>query len=325
MNGGTQFYIAAAIVAGLAIFLYWRVVERDYQSAVPPRPALITIGLVMLGFALCIWSVVLDRPDYSFTPQKNPIAIAIAFDLSPSMLAVPDPVFDRRVPARHTRARAMLLELFETLEERRGNVLVSLVGFTREAEILMGWDNSTTQIRDLLEHGLSPDLFTTSGTNIESAVTTLSGVFDMLPDDLQDTSRKIAILVSDGEDTTPRSFFGYALEEVAAGSFDVVALQTGLLDTSEGIPRYGQVGEFLGFQVVGGKTHTLPNVDAMIALSNATTQRGLYVRAEDPAAVEQTLQFTAHEGIDVGNLTGRLAAALGLFAVVALLCARVLQ
>jgi len=285
----------------------------------------ITRGLIVLGFVFCVWSLVLDQPSYSYTRERNPIAIAVAFDLSPSMLAIPDPAFDANVPPRYVRARNILLELFSTLEERRENVLVALIGFTRNAEVLIGWDYSSSQLREIIEFGLSPGLHSSTGTSMEAAVGAVTDLFNLLPADLRETSRKLAILVSDGEDTMPDSFLGYALDDLASASFDIIALQAGLLHTSEGVPRYGQVGEFIGFEAMGGELYTAPSTETMQAIAGAIPERGLYVRAEDPAAIEEILQFTIDGKVDGGYLGNKMFAMLGMFIVVTLLCARVLR
>jgi hypothetical protein len=289
------------------------------------RPLTITIVLVMMGFGFCAWSLTLERPSHNYTRQSSPIAIAVAFDLSPSMLAIPDPSVAQEIPPRYIRARSVLLELFGALQERRENVLVALIGFTRNAEVLMGWDNNSSQLSEMIEYGLSPGLFTSTGTSMEAAVSGTVEVFEMLPVELRETSRRIAVLVSDGEDTMPHAYLGYALEELASGSFDVIALQTGLLDTSEGVPSYGQVGEFLGFEAMGGELYTVPSAEAMHAMANATSERGLHVRAEDPFAVEQLMDFTVDGRNETAHLGKKQLAILGMFAVVALLCARLLQ
>lgn len=325
MSGESLIVTTLTVIAALAILLYWWVAGRNNAAKPQQRPSATTFALVVLGFAACGWSVSLDRAAVSYSPQSSPMAIAVAFDLSPSMLAIPDPLFDREVPPRHMRAKMAVLDLFRALEERQENIVVSLIGFTRNAEVLMGWDNDAAQIRDILEHGLSPDLFTNSGTSIEAAVEKLIDVFGMLPQGLQRNSRQIAILVSDGEDTLPNSFLGYALEDLAASSFDVIALQSGLLDTSEGVPRYGQVGEFLGFEAMGGDLYTVPNVQVMQVISSATPGRGLHVRAEDPKVVEKMLRFLGELHAADGNTSRTLVATLGLFTVVGLLCIRVLQ
>lgn len=325
MSGNSLAVTTIALAMGLVVLLFWFVVARAKPPRDRQRPSAITFVLVFLGFATCGWSASLDRPAYSYSRQNSPIAIAVAFDLSPSMLAIPDPVFDRDIAPRHARAKKVIVELFRALEERQENIVVSLIGFARKAEILMGWDNDAAQVSDILEHGLSPEVFTNSGTSIEAAVGKLIDTFSMLPQDLQTNARHIAILVSDGEDTLPSAFLGYALEDLASSSFDVIALQTGLFDSSEGVPRYGQVGEFLGFEAMGGNLYTLPDSETMNLVSGATSQRGLYVRAEDPLAVEKMLQFSIRTRGGDGTPATTLLATLGLFVVVGLLCAGVLK
>jgi hypothetical protein len=313
----TLFLLTATALAGIATILYWYRQRR--------RPPTYTVLLVVCGLALVGGSVLLDRPEYDYAPRTTPVAIAIVFDLSPSMLAIPDPSTHSDTEPRYVRARETLLAVFRALEERQQNIIVSLIGFSKDAEILMGWDYSTVQLREILAFGLSPDLFASSGTSIEAAVETVVDVFDMLPQDLKETSRKIAIVVSDGEDTTPSEYFGYALEELSSNRFDVIALQSGLLGTSEGVPRYGQVGEFLGFEMMSGNLYSTPNIDAMHAISQASPQRGLYVRAEERDAIEQVLQFTVGGQLRNPKFPGILFASLSLFGIVALVGARVLQ
>jgi hypothetical protein len=101
--------------------------------------------------------------------------------------------------------------------------------------------------------------------------------------------------------------------------------KTHCLDTNEGVPRYGEVGEFLGFEAMGGKLHTVPDAEAMDAIAHATIGRGLYVRAEDPLAAEKMLQFTVNVQTVDAYLENRAIAILGMFFVVLLLCARVLR
>lgn len=313
----TPVLLAVTVIAGIAITLY-----RYAQNS---RQPLFTLILALCGLALIAGSTLLDRPLYSYPSKSTPVAIAIAFDLSPSMLAIPDPLTHPDTEPRWLRAREVLLEFFRTMEQRQANMVVSLLGFTKDAEIIMGWDYSGVQLQEILRYGLSPDLFSSSGTSIEAAVGTVVDAFDMLPQDLKKNSRKIAILVSDGENTTPAEYFGYALEELASSSFDVIALQVGLPGTNEGVPRYGQVGEFLGFEKMSGNTYSTPDVETMLAISRASPQRALYVRAEESDAVAEILSF-AIDGQDRNQkLSGRLFLTLGLFGIVVLVCARVLR
>lgn len=311
--------VAAASASGVALLLYWRAFSRRKSGG----PSLATVVPAAAGLALCALSSTLGRPDYTYVREAAPLAVAIAFDLSPSMLAVPDPTFNQPLPPRHQRARDVLLRVFAAMEERGTSVLVSSIGFTREAGVLTGWTNDAAQIRGVLEHGLSPGLFTRTGTSIEAAVEMLLDVFDMLPENLREESRRVAVLVSDGEDTTRRSWLPYTLDRLSSSSLEVVALQAGSLEHDEGVPRYGKLGEFLGFERMGGSSYTVPDTKAMTAIAGAPA-RGIHVRAEDPVATEQILNFldSARSG---GTDRHMLTFALLLFAVTSLLCAGVLR
>ena len=259
--------------------------------------------LIVAGLGLCLWSLTSERSGFTFERQSSPLAIAIAFDLSPSMLAIPDPEFNGEYPPRFERGKAVLLEFVRALEERDEPVIVSVVGFTKNANIIMGWDQSTAQVRDILDYAVSPDLFGSSGTSIEAAAKSLASVFAMLPEPLQSSSRQLAIIVSDGEDTMRAASFDYAKQELAEAGFDTIALQTGLIDRDEGVPTYGQVGEFTGFRVMQGDSYTVPDFAAMSAIAIASGGRGLHVHAESQAAVGRMLQFAIGDDARVADVT----------------------
>jgi hypothetical protein len=319
------YYSAGAAVIVLAIATYWTRPLRRGLVMARSRNAVVLFGAVASGLALCLWSVMLERPEHVYERQARPVAIAIAFDLSPSMRAVPNPELDGRMPARYERGQAVLLDFLRALEEARQPVIVSVLGFTRSAEIIMGWDQSVGQVRDILEYAVSPDLFASSGTSIEAAVKAIDEAFAMLPDDVLTESRKLAIIVSDGEDTMRASSFDYAREALGRASFDAIALQTGLLDRSEGLAVYGSMGEFSGFLSMRGELFTVPDVAAMTALAEATPGNGLYVRAELPDAARQMADF-AMSG-DFGRRTPGAAwlSAFGMFAIVTVLMAVIIR
>lgn len=282
--------------------------------------------IVLAGFGFCAWSYILEHQEKTDETSRETLALAIAFDLSPSMLAIPDPglASDPESP-RHVRATTVLLRFLETLEQRGEEVFVSLSGFTKEAQVLMGWDRSTAQVREVMERALTPELFTTSGTSIEAATVSLTDLFDMLPANLANSSRRIAIIVSDGEDTMPPWSMPYAISGIESADFSVVALQAGSLDVAEGVPVYDELGEFRGFQVMGGKQHTTPDMAVMAALADASSERGIHLRAEDPASVGKLLQFSGYSLSDRAVPDQRLGAMLGMFAVVGLLCVKFLR
>lgn len=325
MRDSADYYFLAATALAALIALYWLRPERRRSVAGKSRALSGLFILIAAGVALCLWSVSLERSAYTFERQSSPIAIAIAFDLSPSMLAIPHPEFDGEYLPRFERGKAVLQEFFRALEEQREPVIVSVVGFTKKANIIMGWDQNVAQVRDILEYAVSPDLFGSSGTSVEAAVKSLQDVFAMLPGDVQDSGRKLVIIVSDGEDTMRASSFDYATEELAEASFDTIALQTGLLDRNEGLPVYGRVGEFTGFRDMSGDIYTVPDVDAMNTLAEASLGRGLHVRAETPTAAARMLQFAIDSDASGGGPDAALLSTFGMFAVVSMLCAVILR
>ncbi len=325
MRDNAGYYLVAAILIATAVSAYWAKPERRAAVFKRPRKLFGLLTLVAAGLGLCLWSVTLERSEYMFERQSSPIAIAIAFDLSPSMLAIPDPEFDGDHLPRFERGKSVLLEYVRALEEQGEPVIVSIIGFTKNADIIMGWDQNMAQVHEILDHAVSPDLFGSSGTSIEAAAKSLDGVFAMLPDELQTTSRQLAIIVSDGEDTMRESSFDYAKQDLADSDFDTIALQTGLLDKNEGVPTYGRVGEFTGFRSMSGEMFTVPDFAAMSAISEASGGRGLHVRAESQTAVDRMLQFTVGGDTDSAAPDAMLLSTFGMFAVVSLLCVLILR
>lgn len=137
-------------------------------------------------------------------------------------------------------------------------------------------------------------------------------------------TRRVAILVSDGEDTTGRSWLPYTLDRLSSSPVELIALQAGALEYDEGVPRYGELGEFLGFERMGGALYTVPDAKAMHAIAGAARQGGLYVRAEDPAAAEQIVEFLDSSRAGASDRK-MLTFTVLLFVTTALLCARILR
>jgi hypothetical protein len=257
----------------------------------------------------------------TFTREGNPLVIAIAFDLSPSMLATPNPQLEPERLPRFKRARDVLLTYFDSLHDAQQRPIVSMIGFTKEAEVLMGWDHSTRQIRDVLQYGLVPDLLGNSGSSLQAALGKLTDVFRTLPAQYRDSQRKLAIVVSDGESSLPPAALEYALKDLAAADYDVISLQAGLLEADEGVPSFGDLGEFRGFATFSGRIHTVPDAAAMQAVAQAAKLRGLYVRAEDAKAAQRMLSFSMQSEGAGKSIDTTLLFAIAMFAVVvALAC-----
>jgi hypothetical protein len=316
--------IGAAIVTVLAIVLYWMVWVPRSGHDQKRNPSSVVLTMILAGMGLLVWSFYNERPSYSYTLNEDPIAISIAFDLSPSMLAIPDPSVDPVALTRFERGRLVLFDIFQNLEDRQENVIVSMIGFTEKAQVILGWESNISQIREMLEFVISPELFTSTGTSIEAAINSLAGSFATLPQNLRDKSHKIGILVSDGEDTLPYSYLEYAVEKIESSSFDMVALQTGLLGENEGVPEYGEFGEFLHFQPMSGKLYTVPDVDTMMQISQIDSHRGLYVRAEAADAADKIIGFIGGTRMNSGGVDKEAAILLGLYLIVAAIFARIL-
>ena len=320
-----SYYVAGSLAIALLALLYWTRPARRRQLAQHRGMASVLLVLVIAGLATCLVSVRLERPDHVVERGAKPVAIAVAFDLSPSMRAVPNPALEGEQPPRFERAKAALGDFFRTLEERRQPVYVSIVGFTREAQIIMGWDQSIGQVQDILEYAIAPDLFGSTGTSIEAAVGALDDAFAMLPAAAEADSRKLAIIVSDGEDTMRASSFDYAKLALADAGFDLIALQAGLLDAAEGLPVYGAAGDFEGFRTVGGERFTVPDVGAMQAIADAPARAGLYLRAEMPDTVARMAAFAAGGGAGRRAPGAAWLSTFGMFAVVSVLSAVIIR
>lgn len=319
MGGQLGLYVAGIAGILFAIAAYWLAPARRARIASQREHLAGLLVVVAAGLGISLWSVAHERTTLTFEQQPNPLAIAIAFDLSPSMLAIPHPDIDAPVAPRFERGKAVLLEFLASLEERGEPVIVAVIGFTTRASIIMGWDQSTTQVRDILDHAVAPELFGSSGTSIEAAVNALDDAFEMLPENLRATERRLAIVVSDGEDTMRASSFDYATESLERADFDIIAVQTGLSDRNEGIPVYDAIGKFSQFRAVRGEPHTRPDFAAMHTVADSTPGRGLHVHAETPGAAQQILEFAT--GVDAGRAPDPAwLSTLGMFFIVATLC-----
>ncbi len=325
MRDATSYYFIAAAAIAVLGFMYWMRSDRRATVILHSRSLIGLLVLISTGLALSLWSVSLERSAHTFERQSDPIAIAIAFDLSPSMLAIPDPALGSEHLPRFERGKSVLLDYIRALEEQGQPVIVAVVGFTKNANVIMGWDQNTAQVYDILNYAVSPDLFGSSGTSVEAAAKSLHAAFAMLPEEIRTSSRQLAIIVSDGEDTMRASSFEYAKQELSDGGFDTIALQTGLADQNEGVPTYGSVGEFTGFRNMQGELYTVPNFAAMSDIAQASDGRGLHVRAEAPASVAEMRQFTLDGDARIAAPDAKWLSTLGMFAVVSLLCAVILR
>lgn len=318
------FYISLAAVFAFFL-LYWAAPSRRAFVTGNPTASVTLLSVTLCGLLLCYWSVSSSSDGHTFARHKNPFAIAVVFDLSPSMLAIPNPRFRDGVLPRYERGAGVVRDFLRGLEANGDEAYVAIIGFNREADVLMGWDSNPSQVREIIEYAVSPDILGGSGTSFEEAIKSLDRAFQMLPDDLQTNSRKLAIVVSDGEDTMRSSSFGYAEEMLASSNVDVVAVQTGLFDIGEGIPIYNSSGSFIDFRAVQGATYTIPNAAAMLALTNASQGRAAYFRAESPDTAERLLKFASGASVRDDGIDSSVLSTIGLISVLATMCAVIIR
>lgn len=315
VSGAPWHYLLATIVILGFAAAWWSGPARRRALAKAPR-ASAALGLGC-GSALvfCLWSVHSQAPALSYEQPSEPIAIAIAFDLSPSMLAIPDPAAVPQADPRYLRGRDALLTMLRSMEARDRAALVCIVGFARSGEVIMGWSRSVAQADEVIRHVLSPEVFGRPGTSMEAAAKSLAEAFDMLPATFE-TARRIAIVVSDGEDTMRGGSLGYAVDLVERAGFDLIALQTGSLDVDEGVPVYDRAGRFTGFERIAQRTVTRPDPAAMRALASAGEARGMHVRAEAADASSRMLEFAYGDGAATRPFDAVLAPTLGMFGAI---------
>ncbi len=292
---GAALWIVVAISAAAAA-RYWSVAGRT--AAVSGTGAAVLCLGAAAGIASVLWSVSLARPASSFEQHATPLAIAIAFDLSPSMLAIPDPALSGAAQPRWVRGRDVLLALLRGMEESGDAAVVAVVGFARRADVIMGWNRNLAEAGEVIRYTLSPEIFGASGSSMEAAANGIEDVFGMLPAAFAD-ARRIAIVVSDGEDTVRRASLGYAVDSVASANADVIALQVGSQGVNEGVPVYDRDGDFTGFERMGGRLYTRPDAAVMEALAKAADEHGLLLHAEAADAAERTIAFA--RGDDAGR------------------------
>jgi hypothetical protein len=289
------------VVTVACIALYW--LYRAVASA-PGRnvPSFVLLVAVLGLLTLLVVHEQVGQQQRTYVPaDKPPLVVGIAVDLSLSMLAAPDPRTHPDVKSRLLRVQDTLVTLFDRLAASQANVLTGVTAFTARSEIILAWDPNLAPAREVIAYVLAPDMMTLPGTDLGAAVEGLLPLFDLLPSAYREKdTRRVAIVVSDGEGTVTQRDLRRALDGLRARGVEVVSLQAGLFGVPEGIPSYDDAGGFLGFQDVGGQTYTTPDARAMQMIAGEA-KPGLYVRAEDPQAASKIDDFL---GVSLGAASG---------------------
>lgn len=307
----------AAIILGTIVFAgllayWWR--DRSRDSALACLVGALGIGLV-------IWFAWTRAPQLTEDRQAEPLVLAIAMDLSPSMLARPVPLGDNAVLPRFERSLRVVADVIDGLQASDAHYLISITGFAGDAGVLIGWDDNLAAIREALDYTVTPELFAENGTSLEAAARSIDELFALLPVRFA-AARRVVLFVSDGEDTERPSDVRYAAERLRRSNASIIALQVGLAERNEGIPVYNDLGAFQGFRVLDGRKFTRPDPDAMRELAGG--RAGFFIRAEDPSASSQILEQLRSARPAV-SLDTRLVPLLGMFILTFLLLLLVLK
>jgi len=274
--------LPVVILVLFLIVIYW--VKRRLSSQRSLANAL-SYPLLLLTFVAMVLIAYVDSMDRTYMKDDKPILLTLAIDLSLSMNAIPDPRTSGDVGTRMERVQKVLLPIINAIDASGANVMISITGFTVGSEIISGWDNNLTQVREIIDYVIAPGLLTEPGSDLGAALKGVLPLIDNLPVYYQEQdSRKVLILVSDGEQTVQKADMATALTDLRNKNVEIVALHVGMLDTPEGLAVYDDSGEFMGFQDVGGQIYTVPDQETMQLISGTDPQKGFYVRAESSNA-----------------------------------------
>ena len=142
MQSTELYFFAMLIILSIAVVFYWAMPAR--RGIVVERPLALSalIIVTLAGFVLSYVSLSGETAEYTYDRQENPLAIAIAFDLSPSMLAIPHPASQENVAPRYVRGKAVIRDFLRHLEDNgevwRNGTQVGLVEVAGNGDVWIG-------------------------------------------------------------------------------------------------------------------------------------------------------------------------------------------
>jgi Ca-activated chloride channel family protein len=256
----TWWWLAVLPVLATGLWVYGSVTRRKVLERVGHAPMVqkLLMGFsperrmlkrLLTGLALVLVTVAVLRPQLGARPKplkRTGIDIAIAFDISKSMLA------QDVQPSRIEGAREELRQLLEAVQGDR----VALVPFAGVAFTQSPLTADNSAIR-LYMDSLDPQKMPVGGTNLamalQESLRLLTGRGDAAtaeqPDGAESRRSKVILLITDGEDV--RADQGEAAKEAARkaaeGGVRIFAVGVGTR-LGEPIPLYDSSGEFAGYQ-----------------------------------------------------------------------------
>lgn len=282
-------YLAGIIIVVILVAAFW---FRRWQLGTASLRQSMSIVLMLLLVVTLSGLAYVERMDRNYVEDDVPVLIAIAIDLSLSMGTKPDPRTHGDIGTRLERAQKILLPILSALDASGARVMISVSGFTGGSETILGWDDNLPQIREVLEYVISPGILTQPGSDLGVALQGVIPIFENLPEEFTtEDSRKYLVVVSDGEQTLERGDPATALADLRARGVDILALQMGLQDVSEGLPVYDEAGSFMGFQDIGGQIFSVGSPETMSMIAGDDPNHGIVVSGETGNAIAQVSNF----------------------------------
>jgi len=282
-------FIWAIILVFILITAYWISRWRNYPAAVNKSISASLLAIILTALLVLLY---LDRMDRTYVKDEAPILISLAIDVSLSMGVMPDPRNHAQIGTRLDRVKKVLLPILEALDASGAKVMISVVGFTARPEIILGWDDNLSQVREVVEYVIAPGLLTDPGSDLGAMFEGIVPLFENLPIEYREQENKqFLIVVSDGEQTLERADLATAIGNIRARGVNIITLQAGLKDIPEGLPVYDEIGAFMGFQNVSGQMYSVPDFDIMSMIAGSEPDEGLYTRAEESGVASQISDY----------------------------------
>jgi Mg-chelatase subunit ChlD len=276
--------LAAILVLAVVAFYWWRFgIWSNRAYSIPLLAALLAL-LAVLIYA--------NRTDRELLRGDVPTLIAIASDVSLSMGTAPDPRVNDRIGTRLERVQDVLLPLLAELDASTAPVMVGVTAFTSKSETILSWDDNLPQVREVVEYVLTTGLLTEPGSDLGAALLGAVPLFEILPEQQRDREQnKFLIIVSDGEQTVTQTDVAAAITELREIGVKIIAVYVGMQDVSEGLAVYDDIGNFMGFDEVGGQIYSVPDPDIMQLVAGNEPSTGIFVDAEDSDAADTIMNF----------------------------------
>jgi hypothetical protein len=278
-------FLLAALVVLVAITVYWMYFET-WSNRAYSRSQMIILLLILSVLAFA------HRADRELLRGDVPTLIAIATDVSLSMGTLPDPRTDPGAGTRLERVQATLSRVIAELDASTMPVMIGVTAFTSKSETILAWDDNLPQVLEAIEYVITTGLLTEPGSDLGAALNGVTPLFEILPEAYRDQEQNMFLIVaSDGEQTVDEANMVSAMADLGELGVRIISLHVGMADEPEGLPVYDEVGNFIGFDEVGGQIYSFPDPEIMTLIAGNDPGHGVFAKAERPGAAEAIMDF----------------------------------